>query len=337
MRAVAIELDPRRLTEREIAEPRRERDSQVLFQVREVGICGTDRDLARFRGGMLPEGESFLVLGHEALGQVVEAGSAAVGFSPGDWVVPSVRRACPGCPECARGRRDLCRTGRYTERGIVRCHGYFTQFAVDEAEDLLRVPPSLADVAILIEPLSVVEKAIERAFETHPAQPERALVLGAGPVGILAAFVLQLRGLAVELFSLEPRGHPRIRLIEAAGIRYRERLDGSPVDLIVEAAGSAEVVFQSLRVLAPMGVLVLLGAKNAAGQMPFFEMIVHNQSVIGSVNSSPRAFALALEDLARMERRNLAALIRREAFSSFPATILGEPPEAAKLVHVVDR
>jgi threonine dehydrogenase-like Zn-dependent dehydrogenase len=334
MRAVAIELSPRRLAEREIEEPRRLRDTQVLFQVREVGVCGTDRDLARFRTGMLPEGESYLVLGHEALGQVVEAGPVT-GFSPGDWVVPTVRRACPGCPECARGRRDLCRSGQYTERGIIRCHGYFTELAIDEHVDLLRVPAELSDCAILIEPLSVVEKAIERAFETHPSQPERALVLGAGPVGILAAYVLRLRGLAVDVFSLESRDHPRVRLLEEAGIRYRERLDESPVDLIIEAAGSAEITFQSFRSLAPMGVLVLLGAKNAAGEMPFFQMIIHNQSVIGSVNSSPHAFELAIQDLARMERRWLTALIQREAFSSFADTILGEPRAAAKLVHVI--
>ncbi|MGH9666164.1 MAG: alcohol dehydrogenase catalytic domain-containing protein, partial [Bryobacteraceae bacterium] len=253
MRSVSVDYEQRRLAQREIADPVRRLATEVLFRVHEVGICGTDRDLARFRLGHAPKGESHLVLGHEALGQVVETGAAVSELAPGDWVVPTVRRACPGCASCARGRRDLCLTGQYTERGIWRSHGYFTEYAVDDAADLLRVPPASIDCAILIEPMSVVEKAIERAFETHPGEPACALVLGAGPIGILAALALRERKLTVDLFSVEPRDHPRIKLLEEAGVRYRERLGEARADLVIEAAGSAELAFQAIHALAPLG------------------------------------------------------------------------------------
>lgn len=335
MRSVTVNFEQRRLEGRDIAQPVRSRPTEVLFRVREVGICGTDRDLARFRLGQPPQDESYLVLGHEALGQVEEADSSNSGFSKGDWVVPTVRRACPGCPSCARGRRDLCLTGGYTERGIWRRHGYFTEYAVDEAEDLLRVPQTLIDCAILIEPMSVVEKAIERAFETHPGEPGLALVLGAGPIGILAALALRQRNIAVDVFSSEPREHPRVKLLEEAGVRYRERLDERKADLVIEAAGSAELTFRAIHVLAPLGVLVLLGAKNSSGDVPFLNLIIGNQSIVGSVNASPRAFELALQDLERIERPWLTSLIERQPFSAFPETILGPPSGAAKLVHSI--
>lgn len=333
MRSVTVDYEQRRLTGREIEEPVRRLPSEVLFRVHEVGICGTDRDLARFRLGRPPVGESHLVIGHEALGRVVETGAAVSGLAPGDWVVPTVRRPCPGCPSCARGRRDLCLTGDYTERGIWRRHGYFTEYAVDDAGDLLRVPPASIDCAILIEPMSVVEKAIERAFETHPGEPQRALVLGAGPIGILASLALRQRGLAVDVFSSEPRNHSRIQLLEEAGVHYRERLEEPRVDLIIEAAGSAELAFQAIHALGPLGVLVLLGAKNSTGDVPFLNLIIGNQSIIGSVNASPSGFARALEDLERIERRWLLSLIERRPFSAFADTILGPPSGAAKLVH----
>jgi len=174
MRAVALDFEKRRLRECEIGEPRVERADEVLFRGVEVGVCGTDRDLAGFRLGFPPEGEARLVIGHEALGQVVETGRDVRGFQPGSWVVPRIRRACSGpCPSCAAGRKDLCITGSTRERGLFGIHGYFCTYAVDAVEDLTAVPPELVEVAVLAEPLSVVEKAIERALRIRETPVER--------------------------------------------------------------------------------------------------------------------------------------------------------------------
>ncbi len=335
MRAIGLDYERRQLVETRIPVPQRRNPDNVLFRIYEVGVCGTDRELAAFQLGYPPAGESFLVLGHEALGRVEETGAAVRGLQPGDWVAPMIRRACsPPCPSCARGRRDLCLSGRAPERGIFGWHGYFTEWAVDRAEDLIVVPPELVECAVLIEPLSVVEKAVERALRLAEAPPSTALVLGAGAIGLLAGLSLLHRGLRVWLHSLESPDHPRARLAESAGLAYLARPE-QKADIIVEATGSAEAAFTALQWLAPAGVCALLGAPNAAGLFPFLDLIVRNQVVFGSVNASPQSFQSAVEDLKRFDRRLLRAMIHRVPAGAFRQTIPDPSPRAPKTVHVL--
>ena len=338
MRAVALDFDARRLVRRQAPEPRAIRPREVLFRVHQAGVCGTDRDLARFRYGYPPEGESCLILGHEALGQVVETGSEAAGLARGDWVVPMIRRACaPPCASCARGRRDLCLTDGYRERGIFGAHGYFCDWAVDDAADLIKVPPDLVEHAVLVEPMSVVEKAIDSALRVHLGELATALVLGAGPIGVLAALALKLRGFAVALASLEARDHPRARLLERAGVRYFPVGGGfpPPADIVIEAAGAPEAVLAALKSLAPLGVAVVLGAPEAPAGLPLIGLINGNRTLIGSVNAAPESFAAAVRDLARLDGELLDAMVRRAGFGDFEESILGPPAEAVKIVHMV--
>jgi glucose 1-dehydrogenase len=336
VRAVVIDYNERRLRMGEIAEPAIAAPDQVLIRIEEVGVCGTDRELANFDFGYPPEGEPMLALGHEAVGRVEAVGSAVTRVRPGDWVVPAIRRACsPACVSCARGRRDLCLTGGYRERGIFGLHGYLTELAVDREIDLLRVDPAVCGYAVLIEPMSTVEKAVESALRLHPGGPERALVQGAGPVGILAAFILQLRGLEVAVYSLEPAGHPRARVVEAAGIPYRTTLEPDMADIIIEATGSAEAPVAALAALRAQGVLMLLGASNSSRGLPFKDMIRSNQVIAGSVNASPQAFAAAAADLGSLPRAALDLMVRRHPLAEFERTILGPAPETPKLVHRV--
>jgi|YNPMSStandDraft_1061717.scaffolds.fasta_scaffold01003_10 threonine dehydrogenase-like Zn-dependent dehydrogenase len=336
MRALGLSYANRRLEFRQVPEPSIVGPTEVLLRVREVGVCGTDRELALFRLGFPPAGEEFLILGHEALAEVVACGSGVRRLQPGDWVVPMVRRPCrPPCPSCARGRRDLCLAPEQRERGIFGLHGYLAEYAVDDEEDLIPVPPSLLDYAVLIEPLSVVEKAVETALRIHEGGAGRALILGAGPIGILAALLLRLRGLEVAVHSLEPEDHPRAALLIEAGIAYRPRLEGPAADVLIEAAGSAEAALFGLERLAPLGVAVILGADDAFGRFPFRQLIVGNRSLIGSVNAGPGAFAAAVEDLGRLDRRILDRLLLRLRFADAARSILGPPGDAPKRVHVV--
>lgn len=336
MRAFGLNYASRRPELRQVPEPRLAAPNEVLLRVREVGVCGTDRELALFRLGFPPAGEDFLILGHEALAQVIACGGGVRRLQPGDWVVPMVRRPCrPPCPSCARGRRDLCLAPVSHERGIFGLHGYLAEYAVDGEEDLVAVPPSLVDYAVLIEPLSVVEKAVETALRTHEPGAARALVLGAGPIGILAALLLRLRGLDVTVHSLEPEDHPRAALLADAGVAYLRRLEGPDADILIEAAGSAEAAVAGLERLAPLGVAVLLGADDAYGLFPFRRLIVGNRAVVGSVNASPGAFAAAVEDLGRFDRRILDRLLLRLPLEGAAGSILGPPGEAPKRVHVV--
>ncbi len=335
MKALALDFEARELGWTELDPPDFFANKDVLYRVHEVGVCGTDRALASFALGAPPDGEKRLVLGHEALGQVLDTGNGVHSLNRGDWVVPMVRRACkPPCSSCARGRRDLCISGKYTERGILRLHGYFTERAVDAEEDLVRVPLKLVDFGVLIEPLSVAEKAIVRALAVHEGEPQTALVLGLGPIGILAAMALKARGYAVRVQSLEPAEHPRATILRLQDIVYESGLEGS-ADIVIEATGSTEAALFALQQMPPLGVMVVLGAPDGAGPVPFLRMIINNQTIVGSVNADREAFRAAVEDLARFDHRALAALISRVRFSDLQRSLTGPPLVAPKVVHVL--
>ena len=335
MKALAVNFEARSLDWIEQEAPEFYANRDVLYRVHEVGVCGTDRALASFRIGAPPQGETRLVLGHEALGQVLETGSGVTTLNRGDWVAPTVRRACkPPCSSCARGRRDLCISGKYTERGILRLNGYFTEQAVDFEEDLVRVPLKLVDFGVLIEPLSVAEKAIARALAVHEGEPRTALVLGLGPIGMLTAMALKARGYGVRVHSLEPADHPRVAILRLQEIPYEPVLTES-ADLVIEAAGSTEVALSALQKMPPLGVMVVLGASDGAGPIPFLRMIINNQTIVGSVNADGEAFRAAVQDLARFDRRALAALITRARFSDLEKSLAGPPMVAPKIVHVL--
>ena len=333
MRAVTLDFRERRLCQRDVPEPQITSPTQVLLRVLEAGVCGTDRELANFRFGSPPPREQYLILGHEPFAEVAAVGSSVTRLKAGDLVVPMVRRACaPACASCARSRRDICITGNYTERGILGAHGYFADFAVDEEADLIAIPGNLADVAVLLEPLSVVEKAVFTAHRHHEASPSTAIVLGAGAIGILAALVLTLRGLKVTLVSQEPSGGERGNLVRRAGIAYTNAFAGK-ADVVIEATGSPAIALQAVQMLEPLGVLVVLGASVAEGRLSFLDMVLKNQVIVGSVNASPEAFARAVEDLGRIHAPALRSLIHRVPFGAFENSILGPPESHPKIVH----
>lgn len=336
MDAFVLNYESRTAGIREVPDPELTGVRQVRIRVDEIGVCGTDRELAAFRLGKPPSGERHLILGHEALGTVIETGPAVRTLKAGDRVVPTIRRQCePPCSSCSRNRSDLCVTGNYGERGIYGMHGYAAAYAVDEETDLVRIPDELADVAVLTEPLSVVEKAVTRALRMREDSPKSALVLGAGPVGLLAAMTLSERGLAVTLHSLESSRSPRAKLARLAGARYVERL--SPTgryDLVLEATGSASAAFEGIRRMGPLGVCALLGAGMGSGEVSFLDLVVGNQIVFGTVNASAASFTRAVQDLAQFDRRVLAAMIERVGMSEFSRSLSANQTKA-KLVHVL--
>jgi threonine dehydrogenase-like Zn-dependent dehydrogenase len=336
MRSVAFDFQRGSLIERRLADPADPAPREILFRILSVGVCGTDRDIAAGLLGEPPAGSGELVIGHEALGEVVACGADARRFVPGDWVVPMPRRSCPErCASCRGGRRDLCLTLRYSERGIFREHGYFTEYAIDHEDDLIAAPRALGGDAVLLEPMSVVEKAVARAVATEQAGGRRALVLGLGPIGILTAAALAVRGFEVTVHSAEDAAHPRVGLLRPLEIRYSERLPGEPFDTIVEAAGSGELALAALRTLAPCGSMVIVGARDVAGTFPFLGLLVKNQTVSGIVNASREHFDSAGEDLLRVPAQLRAGLIQRFGFEEFRNTLAAAPVAAAKAIHMI--
>jgi len=328
MKALLLNYAERTLTIGETAEPAPPTATQVRVRILEGGICGTDRNLASFIYGRPPGAEPALILGHEAIG-VVEA--------TGQLVVPMIRRDCtPACAMCGNGRRDNCLTGDYTERGIAGAHGYLAEYAVDEVADLISIPDSLLNVAVLVEPMSVIEKTFDTVRRLHAGEPRSVLILGAGTIGILCAWYAVLHGFETTVVSTEAGDSGRAALLRAGGVRYSTTLDGVRADAIVEACGSAQMAAAALRCLNNCGVEVILGARRDLVEIPFLEMILGNKIIAGSVNASRVHFEFAARSLGEIPRHWLTPLIHRMPFDRAPQTVLNPPAGAIKTVHVVN-
>src|SRR5215207_3603259 len=243
----------------------------VLVEVLRVGVDGTDQETNDAEYGAAPEGYDFLVTGHESLGRVLEVGPNVHELSPGDYVVATVRR--PGNSIYDRiGAYDMTTDETYYERGINLLPGFLTERYVDNSEYIVKVPNALAESGVLLEPVSIVEKGVEQAYEIQRRlgvwRPKRAAVVGAGPLGLLATLALRLRGL--EVVTLARTAPPTLNseLAEAIGAKYvstrelpllQAAEEHGPFDIIFEATGVSSVVFESMQALGKNGVLVLTG------------------------------------------------------------------------------
>src|SRR5262245_44779986 len=202
----AITVEPRRAGSvrlEDVPEPD-PRGGSILVASIAVGVCGTDVEIADGQYGWPPPHRERLVPGHEPPGRVLEPGPAS-GIARGDLVVGIVRRPDPvPCPSCARGEWDMCRNGRYTERGIKEIDGFMAERWRIEPEYAMTVDASLGLLGVLLEPASVVAKAWEQvaaAGRRASWEPKTALVTGAGPMGLLAALFARERGLEVHVLD----------------------------------------------------------------------------------------------------------------------------------------
>ena len=365
MRAVAVFPAERRTALVDHPEPLLERDDEVLLEVLDVGICGTDLEIARYEYGTPPAGSPYLVLGHESLARVLRAGAAATRVRPGDLVVTRVRRPCPRpeCRACPRGRPDFCFTGEFTERGIKGRHGFMTERIVDEERFMHVVPARLRDVGVLVEPLTIAEKALFQVWDVQARLPwtaagtpagsghgQRAVVLGAGPVGLLGALALLARGFETWVYSRDPAGGTKARWVDSVGAGYLSSATTSlgqlaervgSVDLVYEATGAAGIAFRALDVLGVNGVFVFTGVPGRKtpieldGSGLMRRLVLENQLVFGTVNAGADAYDAAVEDLARFDARwarPLRALITGRFAAEEAPRLLADPPPGIKSV-----
>jgi threonine dehydrogenase-like Zn-dependent dehydrogenase len=324
MRAVAVYPSQREVRVIDHPEPQLTSGTQARMRVLDVGVCGTDRDIVSFEYGTPPEGFDYLIIGHESLSEVVEVSAQVSKVKPGDLVVMTVRRPCPhpGCVACRQGRQDFCYTGDYTERGIKENHGYMTEFVVEEESYLNPVPHELRDVAVLVEPLTIAEKSLEQIWTVQSRlpwdRPHRAVVLGAGPVGILGAMALKVEGFDVSVYSRSANHEEKNLLLDAIGVQYiaaethstgeMAKMAG-PIDVVYEATGASSVAFDALKHLGPNAVFVFTGVPGRKGPILvdtddiMRNMVLNNQLVLGSVNAPPQAFQSAIQHLGVFAQR----------------------------------
>jgi len=291
----------------------------VLVRVLRVGVDGTDKEINAAEYGQAPPGYDFLVIGHECFGRVIEVGPKVTELVPGDYVVPTVRR--PGGSFYDQiGQYDMTLEDTYYERGINLRHGYLTEMFVDDPEFLVKIPTGLKDVAVLLEPTSIIEKGIIQAYEAQRRfkiwRPRKAAVLGAGTVGLLAALSLKMRGFDVTSFGKQSGPSRNLDLLAQLGVRYISTNDLSireaakrygPFDLMFEATGYSPVVFEAMECLGKNGVLVLASVTGGDREHPIpadkinLDFVLGNKLVVGTVNANREYFEAGVYDFARAQ------------------------------------
>jgi glucose 1-dehydrogenase len=291
----------------------------VLVKVLRVGVDGTDREINAAEYGATPDGDDFLVIGHESFGVVEAVGPGVTELQPGDYVVATVRR--PGSSLYDQiGTYDMTTDDTYYERGINLRHGFLTEYYVDAPDYIVKVPQGLKEVGVLLEPVTVVEKGIAQAYEIQRRlrvwRPRRAAVMGAGTVGLLATLMLRLRGLEVTTFGLSRKPYRNADLIEAVGACYESTTDISilegakrygPFDLMFEATGFSPIVFESMQALGKNGVLVLSSVTGGDRKVEVpadqinLQFVLGNKVMVGTVNANREYFEAGVRDMAQAE------------------------------------
>ena len=334
MKAIAIFPKTHEVKLIDHEEPKITTPTQVKLRTLEVGVCGTDRKITSFQFGTPPAGYEYLVIGHEMLGEVVKVGSQVRDIKPGDLAVTVVRHPCPHeyCRACRRGRQDFCFTGDFTEHGIKEEHGFMTELVVDEERYLHLVPGDLREVGVLTEPLTVAEKGLAQVWHIQQRLPWidpnapahmrgkglKAIMLGAGPVGLLGAMLLVAGGFETYVYSRSRVPNPKADLVEAIGGNYISNETTSveqlaeqvgTIDLVFEASGASQLAFDVMRVLGINAIFVFAGVPDRKAPIEVdtdllvLDHVLKNQVVFGTVNADKAAFESAIRDLAVFKQR----------------------------------
>lgn len=336
------------LTVEDVEEPQ-PRSTELLVDGLAIGVCGTDKEIASGQYGWAPPGRDTLVIGHESLGRVVEAPPDST-FCAGDLVVGVVRRPDPEpCRACAHGEFDMCRNGRYTERGIKEIDGYGSRRWCVETDYAVAIDENLADVGMLMEPTTVVAKAweqVRRVGQRGYFEPERALITGAGPIGLLAALLSVQQGLDTHILDRVTDG-PKPGIAAALGATYHhDDIDDIASrlrpDVVIEATGAGPVVFGAIANTATYGIVCLTGVSPAGRRLQIDagavnrELVLENDAVVGSVNANLRHYRQAAEALGKADKDWLASLITRRVPLSRAGDAFTAEADDVKVVITLD-
>jgi glucose 1-dehydrogenase len=369
MKAIAVTPHQKKISIIEQPEPQILSATDVKLRMLEAGVCGTDREICAFEYGTPPPGSEDLVIGHESLGEVVEVGSEVRRVKIGDLVVPMVRRPCPHeyCAACRADRQDFCFTGDFQERGIKERHGFMAQYVVDHEKYMNPVPPEMADVAVLVEPLTIAEKGLKQVWQVQQRLPwscsvlpgkaaahcHKGVVLGAGPVGLLGAMALVNDGFDTYVYSREPTPNPKSQLLESIGAHYISAENITPamlpervgnIDLVYEATGASSLAFDMMKYLGTNGIFIFTGVPGRKvpievdTDLIMRNLVLKNQVVFGTVNAGRDAFEDSIRDLNTFSRRwpeAVKSLITgRFPIEAYGDLLLGRPTGIKNIIRL---
>jgi threonine dehydrogenase-like Zn-dependent dehydrogenase len=316
-----------------------ESDGPVLVKTHAVGVCGTDLEIIAGDYGWAPEGEQRLAIGHESLGEVLEA-PADSGLTTGDLVVAIVRRPDPvPCSNCAVGEWDMCKNGQYTEWGIKQHHGYARERYRITPDFVVKVDPGLGELGVLLEPTTVVAKAwdhVERIGRRADWKPKKVLITGAGPIGLLAALLGRQRDLEVHVLDQVADGL-KPDLVAALGATYHHgSVSDAAVeaDVVIECTGVGQLIFDVMETTATDGIVCLTGVSSGGRSLPIDagllnrRLVLGNDVVFGSVNANRRHYEAGAKALADADKEWLGRLVsRRVPLSSWKDAYQRQPDD----------
>ena len=306
------------------------RDGSVLVEAVAVGVCGTDVEIAEGKYGWAPPGQARLVLGHESLGRVLDPGPSSL--KKGDLVVGIVRRPDPvPCPACAVGEWDMCRNGEYTERGIKQIHGFMSERWRIEPEYAIKVDPSLGILGVLLEPMTVIAKALEQVVVRRASAPSGRRRRCSSPAPARSACWRRCGARLHGQGGPRPRPHARRASSRSSCATSGRRItpgasstSTSTPDVIVECTGVGSVIADSIQKIGAGGVLCLTGV-GGGGRSGYAvadvaaKVVLKNNVLVGSVNANKRHWYKASQALAEADRAWLGRLItRREKSGGLP-------------------
>lgn len=354
MKAVAVtpgKKDSAKLVDVDVPEPS---EGEALIKVLNVGVDGTDFEINEGKYGQAPPGDDYLIIGHESLG-IVE--KPAGDFEKGDLVVATVRRPCPqDCINCHNGASDMCLTGDYTERGIMGIHGFMTEYYVENPQWLVKVPNELKEVGVLLEPLSIVEKGVAQINKIQKRmlwKPKTALVLGAGPIGLLASMLLRLKDIDVYTLDIVDKASPKANMLDEIEARYLDgrlvKLADLPaelgnIDIIFEATGDNSLALEGMSIIGINGIMCLTCVTGDDKILEIcadclnMQMVLGNKTIFGSVNANRGYFESGVEHMLEAEDKwpgLLSRMITRKVrIDDFQKALLREEDDIKTIIEI---
>lgn len=329
MRAIGVRKGKTEVELFTIPKPEIAHPNEALLRMVQVGVCGTDKDIIEKSLVDSPQNEDRLILGHEGLAEVIETGPSVKGLVKGDHVAIIPRHGCNICPPCKTGRSDFCETGLYTASGQHKRHGFNSEFYIEEQQYMVKVPRNAFEVAVLTEPISIVEKAImqitgiQERIPCYEPKKRKVLVFGTGSVGISAVAALQAHGMRPHVLGRRPRTDPKIQLIEELGATYINaknksvldiKKEAGEMDIIIEATGATQLVIDLIDLLSRNGIYAFLGIPKGSEQLCFNisgmlnKIVRQNIILLGSVNSQREHFEAAIKTITEIQKKHKGTL-----------------------------
>ena len=295
-------------------------DDWVLIKVRAAGVCGTDLHIWHDQFPYWPP----VILGHEFSGEIIETGKGVKNFRVGDTVVAEPHTmACGQCHLCRQGRVQLCASKRSPGWGI---HGAFTDYVVMPEMLLHRIPEGMSfDIAALAEPMAIsVHHVTERC---GIAAQDTVVITGAGPIGIMAAFVAKAAGAGtVVVTGLSACEQVRFGAAKALGAdviiniekedaleRIMQLTHGRGADVVIETSGAGAAIAQAIGMLKKCGKLCAIGlGSRETVSIPWNSAVQKSLDIVCCMSSGYTAWDKALS-MMHSTNKDLERLITHRA------------------------